>query len=280
VVRAIVTLLGTAAVATSLYLVLRFRDTQRTLPEPLPAETGNWPRLAVSAGRVTGMVTAAIVAGVLVLGWGGRLMMRLLAATSRDSVQGRITDAEAIVGEVTVDGTIGLAVFIGLFGGMVSLGLFVVLRRWLPQRSVLAGLLAAAIGAGGFARPSDLLNPDNRDFSMLSPSWLAVAMAITIIVLFGLTFAVLVDRWANTWHRPDRSWKGIAPLLPLIALIVFPPMLVLAIAGMGISAFIAPKTSGLRWLGPVDVVLRIVVAVIAMLGAISASVAAVEILTL
>jgi NADH:ubiquinone oxidoreductase subunit 4 (subunit M) len=60
VVRAIVTLLGTAAVATSLYLVVRFRDTQRTLPEPLPAETGNWARLAVSAGRVTGMVTAAI----------------------------------------------------------------------------------------------------------------------------------------------------------------------------------------------------------------------------
>ena len=104
------------------------------------------------------------------LGAGGRLMMRLLAATSLDSVQGRLTEAEENVGVVTVDGTIGFVLFVGLFGGLVSLGMFVLLRRWLPERSVTAGLFAAGIGSGIFGRSSGLVNPDNPDFVILSPS--------------------------------------------------------------------------------------------------------------
>ena len=226
------------------------------------------------------MVAGAVVAGVLVLGGGGRLMMRLLAVTSPDEVQGLLTDADEEVGAVTVDGTVGFVLFIGLFGGLVSLGLLVLLRRWLPDRSLLAGLFAAGIGAGIFARPTDLLNPDNRDFAILSPSWLAVTLGVGVIVLFGLTLAVMVDRWAPRWPRPTRSAKGVASALPLVPLVVFPPMLAAVVAGTGFAAFVAPKATELPWLGRLDAVAKVVVAAIALLGATSALLAALEILTL
>src|SRR5687768_11390884 len=47
-------------------------------------------------------VYAAIVSGLLVLGPGGRLVMRLLAVTAEEQAQGRRTEAEEIVGVITV----------------------------------------------------------------------------------------------------------------------------------------------------------------------------------
>src|SRR5215218_3480773 len=56
-------------------------------------------------------------AGILAAGAGGRLVMRLLAVTAGADAQGQITEAEQIVGRITVDGTLGFVVFTGLFFG-------------------------------------------------------------------------------------------------------------------------------------------------------------------
>jgi len=47
----------------------------------------------------------AVISGLTVLGPGGRLVMRLLAVTAGEEAQGRVTEAEEIVGRITVDGT-------------------------------------------------------------------------------------------------------------------------------------------------------------------------------
>jgi len=59
--------------------------------------------------------------GILAAGAGGRLVMRLLAVTAGAGAQGRITEAEEIVGRITIDGTIGFVLFTGLFLGLPGL---------------------------------------------------------------------------------------------------------------------------------------------------------------
>jgi hypothetical protein len=78
---------------------------------------------------VDGSVRAAVAAGA-----GGRLVMRLLAVTAGPDTEGRVTEAEQVVGRITVDGTLGVVVFtallFGLASGFVDLLLHRRLGRW------------------------------------------------------------------------------------------------------------------------------------------------------
>src|SRR3954447_26533901 len=78
------------------------------------------------------ILTAGVVAGITVIGAGGRLAMRLHAVTSGDDAQGRITEASETVGKITTDGTIGFVLFNGVLGGVVFGALFLMVRRFLP----------------------------------------------------------------------------------------------------------------------------------------------------
>jgi hypothetical protein len=189
------------------------------------------------------MAAGALTAGVLVLGFGGRLMMRVLAATSADEAQGRFTDAEEIVGRPTLGGTIGFVLFVGIAGGIVGMAMFAVLRPLLPNRSIFAGLIGGAIGAGLLGRPTGLIDPDNHDFTILSPSWLAVGLCIGLMVTFGMLLATLCDALAPRWPPPSWSLPGLAGMLPLVPLFFIPPFAV----GVGIvlvaRATLAPRAA-------------------------------------
>lgn len=56
---------------------------------------------------LTVAVASGVGAGLLAAGTGGRLAMRLLAVTARADAQGRITEAEQVVGRISVDSTLG-----------------------------------------------------------------------------------------------------------------------------------------------------------------------------
>jgi hypothetical protein len=71
-------------------------------------------------------------AGALVTGPAVRLIMRLLAVTAGDDAQGMITEAVEVVGRIEFDGTIGLYLFGGVLPGLLSGGIYMVIRRWLP----------------------------------------------------------------------------------------------------------------------------------------------------
>jgi len=58
-----------------------------------------------------------LVVGVLVVGPAGRLAMRLLAATSPEA-QGRITEADQVVGQISLSGTLAFFIFAGVPFGL------------------------------------------------------------------------------------------------------------------------------------------------------------------
>lgn len=205
------------------------------MPSPLTGREPFGERLAVTLGRIAGMLVGATAAGVLTVGAGIRLMMRVVAVTSSDDVQGRRTEADAIIGQVTVSGSVFLVVLVGIAAGLVGLGLYAALRRWLPDRSAAAGLVGAAVGAGLLVRPLGLVAADNRDFTVVTPAALAVAIALLTLVLFGATFGVLVDRLAARWPRPAWSVPGVAGLLPFAILIPVPAALLAVLAAVAIG---------------------------------------------
>ncbi len=219
--KVVVTALCSAGVALAASLVIAWRGTagdRAAAPgtdEPLRARIGEGVRLAAATAA------AGVAGGILTFGLGGRLMMRVLAATSPQA-QGFVTDAEERVGEVTGSGTIGFVAFVGV-AAAVPAGVYVLARRWLPRRSLVAGLVAGGIGGGLLARPSGLIDPDNRDFDILTPTWLAVLLCLAVLVLGSLTIAILADRWVAAWPRPSSSPGGIASLLPL-AVYAIPPV--------------------------------------------------------
>jgi hypothetical protein len=162
---------------------------------------------------------AAVISGLTVLGPGGRLVMRLLAANSGDDAQGRVTEAEEIVGAITVDGTIGFIIFVGLFGGVVLAGLYLLLRKWLPPRRWGALTVALLFGVVSSTR-LEPLRPDNPDFTLVGPSWLAVTSFLALGALTTLTMGAVAGR-TSRW-LPLLEARPLA-ILPYAVLVVVAP---------------------------------------------------------
>jgi hypothetical protein len=239
--KAGVTIACSAALVAAALLTVWLRDTQRT-PSPLSGSEPLRERLGVTVGRTGGMLMGAYLAGVLTIGAGSRLMMRILAATSADDVQGLRTEADETVGAVSGGGSFFLVVVVGVGVALVGLGLFSLLRHWLPTRSLAAGLVGVAIGAGVLVRPLGLLTSANTDFALVAPASLAVAFCITTLVLFGTTFAVLVDRLAPRWPRPGWNARGLVAVLPFAILLPAPPLLL----GVGVGVVVGAVAPTMR----------------------------------
>lgn len=275
--RVLVTVGCAAAMVAAAMVTFRLRDVRWT-PTPLAGDEGFGDRLAVTAGRAGGMLVGAYLAGLLTIGAGTRLMMRVLAATSSDSVQGRLTEADEVIGEVSVGGTFFLVVVSGIGAALVGLAIYVLLRRWLPERSVAAGLVGVAIGGGMFVRPAGLLTAENEDFTLVAPVALAVVLCISTLVLFGATFGVLVDHLGPRWPRAGWSLKGLASLVPFGVLLPAPPLLVVTL----VAVLLATAVPGLRAQveGRRARAGRMVVTALGGLGCLSIAVAAGQVLAL
>jgi hypothetical protein len=131
---------------------------------------------------------AGLIAGLVFLGLGSRLVMRASALLSPDST-GLLTENDNVVGEITLGGTLELVIFVGLFGGLLSGTLWVIMRDWLPlkaaSRITLAGLIAAMLGS------SAVINDGNEDFHKLSAPGANIAMFVAIVGLTGAATAAL-----------------------------------------------------------------------------------------
>jgi hypothetical protein len=177
--RWLLSAVGLSGLALAGGLVVRWGRLVRRAPAR--PDSGGSAVLAVLRRACIGVVAGA-VAGILVGGLGGRLVMRVVAATSKDGVQGTLTEAEEEIGEVTLGGTIGLVVFVGIFVGAFGGLVYVIVRRWLPGRAWSAGLVFGGGLLVVFAR-LDPLDPDSVDFAVLTPRWLSVLL---VSLLFPL----------------------------------------------------------------------------------------------
>ncbi len=222
----VLTTLGVFSFAVATSITWRGRD-RRVI---VPVASADARTAASNAVRsLAACLSAAVLAGVLVPGIGGRLVMRVLAATSGDMAQGRLTEAEERVGEITFGGSLSFVIFAGIVAPIFLMLVYVIAREVLPDRALVAGAIfgLALLGSVGVADP---LSPDNIDFRILSPRWLAVTLVSVTALLFGTTAAILANRFeAVLQHREGRRWQRVPLYVPL-AVLGLPLLLVVAAA--------------------------------------------------
>lgn len=197
--------------------------------------TGRMPSGEV-ARRYLWWLTVAAVAGLgaaVFAGVGGRLVMRLLAATSPDA-QGRITEAAEVVGVISVEGTVALFIFGGLPAGVLSVILYLVVQRWLPAGR-LGGFSFGVLLLLLASTRLEPLRPDNFDFSIVGPGWLALSTFGLLVVAHGMLVAALFGRFSQSLpmlKAPLRTndRRTIVRYWPLVPVVVLFPLALLALA--------------------------------------------------
>jgi hypothetical protein len=185
-------------------------------------------------------------AGALVTGPAMRLIMRLLAATAGDDAQGRITEADEVVGSINLDGTIGLYVFGGILPGLLSGAIYVVFRRWLPSGR-LGGVLFGALHLVVAATRIDPLRPDNPDFDLVGPGWLSVVTFGLAAVLHGMAVVAIANRYSHSFppqaSSRDERVRAVLPLT-LPALLLVPGVFLLIPLAVGLALTVAVSQIG------------------------------------
>ena len=214
-----------ALLVTALVVGVRWSTLPFASPPPIdaPSATEVARRFAWYCAL---LLAAGITSGIAVVGTGGRLAMRLLAVTAGDDAQGRITEAEEVVGEITVGGSIAFVLFTGVFVGVAAAGIYLVIRRLLPA-GWLGGLL---LGAGlliVFGSTQDPLRSENPDFDLVGPGWVAVLVFTALALAYGVALVGFVARLS--------AWLPL-PVMQLEVLPKYAPIILLALVGFTVTA--------------------------------------------
>ena len=185
-------------------------------------------------------MAAGATAGILAAGAGGRLVMRLLAVTAGADAQGRITEAEEIVGRITVDGTIGFVVFTGLFVGLPSAAGYLLLRRWLPAGRA-AGLAYGALLLFVAGTRLEPLRRGNSDFDLVGPGWVSVVAFTALVVFHGALVVALAGRLSRAVPLLTAQPRAIAVYAPLLLLALPGPAVALVLIIVGIAVVLVSR---------------------------------------
>lgn len=169
-------------------------------------------------------------AGILMAGAGGRLAMRLLAVTGPESAQGRVTEADQVVGQITFGGTMGFIVFVGIFFGLVIGIFYMAIRRWLPSGR-LGGVAFGFLLLVWFGTIADPLRPDNPDFEIVGPGWVSILTFATLVLLHGMLVAAVAGRYSRSLPLISKDWRTVIPYAPLLLLVPGIALLLVVLLG-------------------------------------------------
>ena len=156
---------------------------------------------------------AGIIAGAIGGGVGSRLAMRITALMTDSRLQGRLTEAQARVGEITAEGTFFLIFFagiLGIYGGLLycattrQLGL----KTW--QKGLLFGCFLLLLH-GSF-----IIEGDNFDFERFGSMAVNLAMFIALPVAFGLLVSYAVAWLEDIYPEPSLNPKSILLHIPAV----------------------------------------------------------------
>ncbi|HEV8469528.1 MAG TPA: hypothetical protein VGR46_07960 [Candidatus Limnocylindria bacterium] len=171
---------------------------------------------------------AGAIAGLLAGGIGGRVAMRIVAIVAGPDKVGLTTENGNRVGDITVEGTLGLVLFAGVFGGILGGLIYEAVRPWLASfgrwRGLVFGLaLLAAVG-------SVIINPGNLDFRRFGSPALNAFLFALLFILYGAVLVPIEERLRlavpESPVRAQSVWSWIAEVAVLLALV--PPGLLLA----------------------------------------------------
>lgn len=173
-------------------------------------------------------VLAGLMAGVLVGGVGGRIVMRISGFLSDPVFIGSARTAnDNVVGEVTLGGTFALVFFVGVFGGAFGGLLWAAVGPWFAPlgrwRGLAFGLYLLALVGAAVA-----FDPDNFDFRRFGPPVLNVVLFAALFPLFGLVAVPLADAFERA-VRERRDWIGVA--LRIAAWLALIPAAMLLVIG-------------------------------------------------
>jgi hypothetical protein len=168
--------------------------------------SGRTARIVALARHAAIVGIAGVITGVIVGGVGGRLLMRISAIAAPDSVTGASTEGGNVVGDITIDGTLALLLFVGILSGLVGAVAYLITEPWLRWtgrwHGPVFGLLLLAIGS------TAAFDPGNQDFRILRYQELNVAMFGALFVGFGLLIVPLIARL-------ERSMPPVDPARPV-----------------------------------------------------------------
>jgi hypothetical protein len=165
---------------------------------------------------------AGIPVGVVVVGVGSRLAMLLLRVTSPDRVRGVESDDGFTIGEVTLAGTYNL-LLLGAAVGIIGVAAYRTVAPWLIGPTWFRRLTTAA--ASGAVVGSMLIHADGVDFTVLQPTWLAIALFVALPAAFGALIGPAVDRVSSgtSWTATGRRrW-----VLSIVLVACFPLTMIL-----------------------------------------------------
>ena len=221
-------------------------------------------------------MAAGLTSGLIMVGIGGRLAMRILAATASDEAQGRLTEASEIVGQITLSGTIGFILFFMASVGIPSAAAYLLIRRWLPRGALLGGLTFGALLLVLFSTQVDPLRPDNIDFDLVGPGWLAVLIFVAMGVGHGMLLTTTAARYSQGLPLISKDTKVLVRYIPAALVLPVPPAAVIALL-LGAAYVLTSRVGGLGriWAkanltraGQVIVAVTLVVALPNFLGAV------------
>lgn len=116
--------------------------------------------------------------------------MRIIALLNEDRY-GALTNANATVGEISLNGTLGLLA-LGSIAGVLGGLLYLVLRRWLLVPRAWRGVAFGALTLLTVGQP--LFDPHNVDFQIFEPILVVIGLFAGLFFINGLILARLLDR--------------------------------------------------------------------------------------
>jgi hypothetical protein len=142
----------------------------------------------ISRGGIAGLIVGLVVGGL-----GGRIAMRL-SALAVPAATGSFTENGNRIGTITLGGSLGLIIGVGLIASLFLATIWVTISPWLPGPSLVKGLLAApiavAFGSAG------LIDGNNLDFVVLRHDPVVVGILLTTVALTAPAMAV-TDAWLD-----------------------------------------------------------------------------------
>jgi hypothetical protein len=192
-------------VVVAVVLAWRWRGYVLELPPwAAPVEGGSARPGRAFAWLASVALLTGLLLGVLVVGPAGRLAMRLLAATSPEA-QGRVTEADQVVGQITLSGTVAFFIFVGLPFGL-AVGVAYALAAFILPRGMAGGAVFGVAALVLFGSTLDPLRSDNPDFAIVGPGWLSVTAFAAMAVLTGMLTAPIAGRLGAALAYPKAWW--------------------------------------------------------------------------